>query len=170
MKKRQDSSRQKYDYIPLTPKEDIKEGNEYFNALDWALTHGKVKNIALAGPYGSGKSSIIDSFLSHRPGLKCLRIAMATFIENAIEDAAQQKKEDPDQTGATAHPDGHIHIPTEKIEEGILRQIFYKVDHTRIPQSRFRKLHKLSFSVVYCWVLFIAFYPLCAPMFSSKIT
>ena len=157
MKKRQDSSKQKYDYIPLTPKEDIKEGNEYFNALDWALTHGKVKNIALAGPYGSGKSSIIDSFLSHRPGLKCLRIAMATFIENAIEDAAQQKKEESDQTESTTHPDGHIHIPTEKIEEGILRQLFYKVDHARIPQSRFRKLHKLSFSIVYFWVLFIAF-------------
>ena len=75
MKKHSTTSKRKYDYIPLTPKEDIENDNEYFHALDWALSHGKVKNIALAGPYGSGKSSIIDSFLNHRPNLKCLRIS-----------------------------------------------------------------------------------------------
>ena len=36
---------------------------EYLNALKWALEQKKITNIALAGPYGSGKSSIIDTFL-----------------------------------------------------------------------------------------------------------
>lgn len=164
MKKHSTTSERKYDYIPLTPKEDIENSDEYFHALDWALEHGRIKNVALAGPYGSGKSSIIDSFFKRRPNLKCLRIAMATFIENAMKDSELQSEDTPAQTEpeiaqdspATPKKQGNlVHIPTKKIEEGILRQLFYKVDHTQIPQSRFRKLHKLSFSTIYRWLLTI---------------
>lgn len=164
MKKHSTTSERKYDYIPLTPKEDIENSDEYFHALDWALDHGKIKNVALAGPYGSGKSSIIDSFFSRRPDRKCLRISMATFIENAMNDSELQSEDIAAHTTSEAAKDNPatpkkqgnlVHIPTKKIEEGILRQLFYKVDHTQIPQSRFRKLHKLSFSTVYLWLLTI---------------
>lgn len=46
------------DFENLAPVEEIENGEEYFNALDWALKDEKVFNIALAGPYGSGKTSI----------------------------------------------------------------------------------------------------------------
>lgn len=43
-------------YQPLSPKDDMDyENNEYFKAMDYALNQPKIKNIALAGPYGSGK-------------------------------------------------------------------------------------------------------------------
>lgn len=55
---------------------------------------------------------------------------MATFIEGYNN---QEKK---------------INISADEIEEGILKQLFYRVDHTKIPQSRYRKLYAISFKIV----------------------
>ena len=100
-----------FEYTDLAPIDNIENGDEYIKALKWALKQQRVKNIAIAGPYGSGKSSIIESFLKLENAKKYLRVSMATFIENAIDS----------QEPGT---DNHISIPTAKIEEGILKQLF----------------------------------------------
>ena len=51
------------EYKDLTPISNAENVEEYLNALRWALDQKKITNIALAGPYGAGKSSIIDTFL-----------------------------------------------------------------------------------------------------------
>lgn len=119
------------EYTDLAPIDRIENGAEYLNALHWALHKKKVKNIALAGPYGSGKSSIIETYLStHKPvDKKALRISMATFVESIVDDDGNPKR---------------IDITPNEIELGILKQLFYKVDYRKIPQSRYRKLHKVS--------------------------
>ena len=58
---------EKLEYKDFTPEKEIKNGEEYLNALDWALRNPNVKNIALSGPYGSGKSSIIQSYMKEHP-------------------------------------------------------------------------------------------------------
>lgn len=109
-------------YESLTPKNDIENGQEYMAALDWALSKTDVHNIAVSGPYGSGKSSVIESYLKQRSGLKALRISLAAFnLEEMIDG------------------DGGV-IDEEALEIGILKQLFYSVDSSRIPQSRYRKL------------------------------
>ncbi|MCI8964100.1 MAG: hypothetical protein HFG37_10390 [Eubacterium sp.] len=111
---------EKLEYKDFTPEKEIKNGEEYLNALDWALRNPNVKNIALSGPYGSGKSSIIQSYMKEHPSVKALNISLATFdVENCQDDE-------------------------NIIEEGILKQLFYKVDANKIPQSRYRKLRKIS--------------------------
>lgn len=51
------------EYRDLTPIDSIENGDEYIEALNWAFQNKKVKNVALTGPYGAGKSSIIETFL-----------------------------------------------------------------------------------------------------------
>lgn len=111
---------EKSEYKDFTPEKEIRNGEEYLNALDWALRNPDVKNIALSGPYGSGKSSIIQSYMQKHPSVKALNISLATFDAENCQD------------------DENI------IEEGILKQLFYKVDAHKIPQSRYRKLRKIS--------------------------
>ena len=115
----------------MAPIDEIANGDAYLNALNWALNNDRVKNIALAGPYGAGKSSIIETYLKQHPTIKgnSLRISMAAFMENAIDEDGTSKKVD---------------IGQDEIEFGILKQLFYKVDYKKIPQSRYRKLHKIS--------------------------
>lgn len=119
-------------YKDLAPIDSISNGKEYLKALHWAIKNKRIKNIAITGPYGSGKSSIINSYLKRHPIIKAkhLRISMATFIENAADENGERKK---------------INIDSKQVEEGILKQLFYKVNHRKIPQSRYRKLYKISF-------------------------
>lgn len=131
------------EYTALTPIDDMPNGKEYLNALKWALSNKKIKNIALAGPYGSGKSSIIETFLRKNSAIEkeTLRISMATFVGDNIDNDGNviQKK-------TQYNPD--------EIEKEILKQLFYKVEHYKIPQSRYRKLHKISFwKILICTLL-----------------
>lgn len=66
-------------YGALTPKNNIENGQEYMAAFDWALSKSNIHNIAISGPYGSGKSSVIESYLKQRTKLKALRISLAAF-------------------------------------------------------------------------------------------
>ena len=109
-------------YESLTPKNNINNGQEYMAALDWAIEQTDIHNIAISGPYGSGKSSVIESYLKQRTGLKALRISLAAFNLEEMVDG-----------------DGGV-IDEEQLEAGILKQLFYSVDSSRIPQSRYRKL------------------------------
>lgn len=128
------------EYTDLAPIDKITNGDEYINALNWALNNDRVKNIALAGPYGAGKSSIIETYLRQHPLIekKSLRISMATFVENVVNEDGTQKKVD---------------IGQGEIELGILKQLFYKVDYRKIPQSRYRKLHKVDWKHVWGYLI-----------------
>ncbi|HIR27258.1 MAG TPA: NTPase, partial [Candidatus Choladousia intestinigallinarum] len=132
----------KSEYTSLAPVDEIENGEEYLKALDWALKKNKLKNIALSGPWGSGKSSIIETYLKHRKSVKkrAIRISMASFV------ASKKNKQ------------GEIELLSlnpEEIEIGILKQLFYKVNYKKIPQSRYRKLHKLSRKYIwFCLMMF----------------
>lgn len=138
------------EYQDLTPIDHIENGGEYIAALNWAFQNKKIKNIALTGPYGAGKSSIIETFLaedekkaSEKGRRACnktirktaLNISMATFIKGHSEKS--------DDYGEK------IDIKADEVEEGILKQLFYKVEPSKIPQSRYRKLHTMSFLTVF---------------------
>ena len=114
------------EYRDLAPINDVSGCEEHIKALEWAVSSGRIKNIALSGPYGAGKSSIIETFLRRNPLVqeKSIKISLATFTEET--------------------EDGPV-IVSENLEEGILKQLFYKVKQSKIPQSRYRKLHKIEY-------------------------
>lgn len=113
-------------YETLTPANDITNGQEYMAAIDWALAQNDVHNIAIAGPYGSGKSSVIETYIKNRNRRDALRISLAAFNLEAM------LRENSD------------HIDDEKLEAGFLKQLFYSVEEKKIPQSRYRKIQSES--------------------------
>ena len=65
----------------LTPSTIIND-DSYLDYLEAALDKKNITNIALSGPYGSGKSSILKAFrnkMSKNSNYKFLNISLATF-------------------------------------------------------------------------------------------
>ena len=114
-------------YRDLAPVDSSDMNAEYFTALDWAFNNEKVKNIAIAGPYGSGKSSVISSYIKMHSELRYINISLADFL--TYDDEGKEV------LGQYSESD---------LEVGILKQLFYRVSHKQIPQSRYRKLHTVS--------------------------
>lgn len=127
-----DSSPKKLPYHSLSPIKSADEDNSYFNALTWAIENRKnedIKNIAIAGPFGSGKSSVLKTFEKKNTNqdLHILNISLANFKNGEISDGETQQKDLP-----------------RLIELSILQQIFYHEKDSKIPDSRFRKIRSFK--------------------------
>lgn len=129
-----------FGYRDLTPESDTKNSEEYIRALHWAIKNKDVKNIALSGPYGSGKSSVIKTYLKKYPKTKYLSISLAAF-----STPTKSVNGEDDKTTLLADDWTLDDVDENVIEEGILKQLFYRVDVEKIPQSRYRKIKKLSY-------------------------
>lgn len=125
-------------YSSLSPIDNGDENGHYSRALLWALKNRKkedIKNIALTGSYGSGKSSILKTFQKNYKGndLRFLNISLATFKEEKPEFDEKDKEIKVDKTELL-----------RLIETSILEQIFYHEEDNKIPDSRFKKIKSYS--------------------------
>lgn len=103
-------------FVDLAPTDDADQGGVYSAALKFATDSSNVSNIALTGPYGSGKSSIIRSFLKSYPR-QALHISLAAFLPEAGDERRKVTK--------------------QEIERSILQQLLYGADSDKLPLSRF---------------------------------
>ncbi|MBX2942697.1 MAG: AAA family ATPase [Cyclobacteriaceae bacterium] len=117
-------------FYSLSPVDNADPDGQYSEALNWALRSNDAKdirNIALTGPYGSGKSSILKTFerTYADEDLVFLNISLATFRED--------KDEKPTDTEML-----------RLIELSILQQILFHEKDENIPDSRFKKTRSLT--------------------------
>lgn len=112
-------------FTPLTPTDEAKDCGAYMDALSWALKQNTIHNIAISGPYSSGKSSVIRTFFSPRSQhsqYKHLTVSLATFSGQKVGDTPE--------------------LQSRLIESSILEQLFYHEEDSHIPDSRFKKIRK----------------------------
>lgn len=64
-KGQKENNEMKQKYNVLGPIDNIDQESEYLKSLNWALNNKDVKNLAISGTYGSGKSSIIKTYLKN---------------------------------------------------------------------------------------------------------
>jgi len=115
----------KNQYFPLTPIQNADEDQAYTEMLTNALQQKDVKNIALTGPYGSGKSSVLLTFQKTNPNWNYLNISLATFKDNLEKDINDTNNKE---------------VEIEAIEKSILQQLFYSVDQKKLPKSRLKRI------------------------------
>ena len=155
-------------YSSLSPINNADKNGHYSKALLWALNNRKkedIKNIALTGSYGSGKSSILKTFQKNYKGndLKFLNISLATFKdeEPRFNEKGEEIKLDKTEL-------------LQRIETSILEQIFYHEEDNKIPDSRFKKIKsyspkKLSFLSIGYLLFILAIYNYFHPNFIQSI-
>lgn len=115
----------KYNFQKLTPINNA-ELKIYDDALNFVFDNNDIKNVAITGPYSAGKSSIIETYNSAHPEIRCLHISLAHF-ESA-------------ESGS-----GNSTEYSEAVLEGkILNQLIHQIDLDKIPRTNFKVKQKVS--------------------------
>ncbi len=130
-------------YFNLSPSTDINKP-AYFEALNEKLNDPQVKNIAVIGPYGSGKSSVIDSFFNNNEKFNYLHISLANFCENSQSKNLEKQPNSSGNSKQQSQSNNSENIDEQKIEEQILQQLFYQLDNKKIPFSGFKKIEQID--------------------------
>ena len=115
---------------PLTPQYQEEEHQVYVSALEEALLDDRVKNIALSGIYGVGKSSILRQ-LTENLGDRVIEISLSTLAPVGLK---LEESSLPSQAAT----------PTNRIQQEIVKQLLYREQTSKAPASRFRKIEKFS--------------------------
>ena len=109
----------KYQFEKLTLKDDV-DINVYEEALDYVFESDDIRNIAISGAYGAGKSSVLASYKKKHPNKKYIHISLAHFNS--------ERKDDGDENGVS-----------ESVLEGkILNQLIHQISSDNIPQTNFK--------------------------------
>ena len=144
-KKKVTDTAEKITINPLTPEVITDKGSQSYKTvkeISAAINHDDVKNIAVTGPYGSGKSSILKTLTEDfKKGRKYLSISLAT-LKSGLED------QDARNEGNATETDNSITKGTSKeneelnrkIEYSIVQQLIYRESTDDLPNSRIKKI------------------------------
>ena len=121
-----------WDLIPLTPGFIEAEHGGYVRAITKALNDPEIRNLALSGSYGVGKSSILRRVSALMTG-RVVELSLSTLAPIEREPAS-----DGVPTQATT--------PTNQIQQEIVKQLLYREDPSSSPGSRFRRIERFGWT------------------------
>lgn len=130
-----------FHFEKLSPIDDA-DISIYEDAIDFAFSSQDIKNVAISGAYGSGKSSVLASYKKNHPERKFIHISLAHFISNTSPTDSDSKAFDPSEAKGEVFPADNTN---ESILEGkILNQLIHQIAGQDIPQTKFRIKNSLS--------------------------
>ena len=118
----------------LRPCHDLEQHRMYVDALNNAIQQDEVTNIALSGPYGVGKSSILQRF---KKGPDDKDRDDAIFISLSTLGFSKPAASKSPETS-----DGSISPQTNQIQKEIVKQLLYRKSPSELPASRFKRIQK----------------------------
>lgn len=137
----------------LTPISITKDKPQYKTVLNIAhrLKMGDALNIALTGPYGSGKSSILRTLKNDFPNFQYLSISLAT-LKSSVEKESEKEvdaaalnsridKDDKKNEDPTVSKEVDTAALNSRIEYSILQQLEYKEKQDTLYYSRFKRIY-----------------------------
>ncbi|HFU8545778.1 TPA: hypothetical protein ACH7I5_001819 [Escherichia coli] len=114
--------------VSLTPEYIEAEHVGYVAAIEEALSDEQIRNIALSGNYGVGKSSILQEVARRQDG-RVVEISLSTLSPIEVS-----KLDDSVPKQATT--------PTNRIQQEIVKQLLYREEPSKTPGSRFRRIER----------------------------
>ncbi len=122
------TSSEPWNLVPLTPEYLEAEHGRYVAAIESALADEQIRNIALSGNYGVGKSSILQE-VARRQKDRVVELSLSTLapIEMSQLDESVPKQ-------ATTQ--------TNRIQQEIVKQLLYREEPSKTPGSRFQRIQR----------------------------
>lgn len=137
----------KYKFEKLTLKDDVDIG-VYEEALNYVFESDDIRNVAISGAYGAGKSSVLESYKKKHPDKKYIHISLAHFASEEQDDTNRNN------------------ISESVLEGKILNQLMHQISAESIPQTNFKvkqniKSGKIIKSALLCMVMLLCIGFLC---------
>lgn len=132
------ANKKDFRYHKLNPELVDKRESSYKEAqkaLHSAYRDEEVKNIAITGIYGSGKSSFLKTYFDDRKNEKRINVAIADF-ESSINEKEKSNK-------------------IKVVERQLINQILYQIPHYKIPRSKYKIKYRKKWWEVACITLWI---------------
>ena len=152
-------------YQKLTPKTDI-DLKGYDKAFDFVFKNNDVKNIAISGPYGSGKSSLIESYKKTSDNKHSfMRISLAHFRGNVNDETEEELPDD-------AEKESPKKLSEEAVLEGkIINQLIHQMPPEKIEQTSFKVKNKINIRdiISIAALIFLFVFSLALIMFSTQL-
>lgn len=119
----------------ILTKKDDPDSYKAVEELDEALRNAEeegIRNIALTGPYGSGKSSVLNTLKQDfKDRRNYLSISLATLQSGSEDnDTGEDESKNSDDKEAL----------NRRIEYSILQQLIYREKASTVPNSRFKRI------------------------------
>lgn len=150
----------------LTPvKLNETEMQGYKEALDFAFESDDLLNIALSGPYASGKTSIIKTYIDSKK-INTAAISLAYFEANTQDNKEKSdSSEDKKDIKQKLIKENNQRIRELMLERKIINQLIHQIEPDKIPDTEFKikyepnKREVINWTIIItCIVLFFAYF------------
>lgn len=124
----------------ITDVKELKKITPYLELIQGCVEDENIKNIAVTGTYGSGKSTVLKTFQNWYEPFRSKKDETYLNISLASFDTKNSDDKDGDEKGLEFE---------KRVEFSILQQMIYQVRPEILPSSRFRRLINIKM-----WQLF----------------
>lgn len=122
----------------------------YEEAMKYVFLNDDIRNIAISGTYGAGKSSVIETYKKQYENIRFLHISLAHFTDNDSEKENDIKKEESDKGESDKgesdkKAEDKKPLSIENVLEGkILNQLIHQIKAESIPQTKFSTKKRIN--------------------------
>jgi hypothetical protein len=129
----------------------------YTEALDFAFNDSHIKNIAITGIYGAGKSTVWNTYVNEKKLDNIITVSLGKYIDNDIKQNETVGKSiintEPNLTNNKSDCDieNGYHIDNDnRIERQLINQILSQIKLNKIPLSKYNfKLNKKRSTILF---------------------
>lgn len=141
----------KFEFNALTPETLDENKKVYTDALDSAFNNDEVKNIAITGIYGAGKTTVWRTYVKERDLSNIITVSLGKYEDSFDYDECISKFDEKDVENDNNNQSVEICYEYKKsdldndnrIEKQIINQILSQIDPKTIPLSKYRyKINK----------------------------
>lgn len=170
----------KFEFNALTPETLDKNKKVYTDALDSAFNNDEVKNIAITGIYGAGKTTVWRTYVKEKDLSNIITVSLGKYEDSFDYDECISKFDEKDEENGIKNRGGEICDESKKsdldndnrIEKQIINQILSQIDPKKIPLSKYRyktnkTTNEITLQTIYLTSFIVGFLLL---LFSSPIT
>lgn len=139
--------KEKNKFNALTPEVLIENKQIYTEALDYAFGNSDIKNIAITGIYGAGKSTVWNTYV-HQKGLSnVITVSLGKYKNNIKDDDSLKEVYLTKSTNSDSYCDYDKYSDEKqevddiaddnRVERQLINQILSQIDPKKIPLSKY---------------------------------